>query len=222
MMLTFSKQDFIVELSEEWVCELIIENQREFSDIIKTLLSQKECDNEEIILSHNYEIQKFNNNVEIITSFIPFEINKKELLTKLYNQLKKISVNEEWYEKTVRILSNVENYIYEITEDFDEGISVTSPADISGLLKVFDIEFDVDSQSLAENLFDYAQIVRKYLAKSVFISVNLRSYLMDDECKMLYKTLTDHKICWVCLESCERPKLDFSKRVILDKDLCLI
>ncbi|MBQ7756668.1 MAG: type II-A CRISPR-associated protein Csn2 [Oscillospiraceae bacterium] len=222
MMITFSKQDFIVELSEEWVCELIIENQREFSDIIKTLLSQKECDNEEIILSHNYEIQKFNNNVEIITSFIPFEINKKELLTKLYNQLKKISVNEEWYEKTIGIISEVENFIYDITDDYDEGISVTSPSDISGFLKLFDVKFDLNTDSIAETLFEYAGIVRKFLDKKVFVSVNLRSFVSDDECEMFYKTLTDHKIIWICIESSERTKLAYSKRTILDKDLCLI
>lgn len=222
MMLTFSKQDFIAELSEEWVCELIIENQREFSNIIKTLVSQKECDNEEIILSQNYEIQKFNNNIELITSFIPFEINKKELLTKLYNKLKKVSVNEEWYEKTFGIISEVENYIYDIIDDFDDEISVTSPGDIAGFLKLFDVKFEVNSDNLADMLFEYAQIIRKYLGRNVFVTVNLRSYISDEECELFYKTVTDHKIIWVCIESSERTKLNYSQRIILDKDLCLI
>ena len=77
-------------------------------------------------------------------------------------------------------------------------------------------------ESLAEKILDYFELVEEYDKKKLFIMVNLRSYLSDEEMKMFMRDVLARKIQVLLIESSERSVLDEEKRYIVDADLCVI
>ena len=71
-------------------------------------------------------------------------------------------------------------------------------------------------------LLDYFELVREFEADKLLITVNLRSFYSDKSISAFLRSIIDHKYRVLMLESCEHVLLAEEKRVIIDKDLCLI
>ena len=63
------------------------------------------------VLSESGKTLPISKNLELLQSFIPFELNKKQLVNKLVASLEREAVGEDQYKKTVELLSEIEKYI---------------------------------------------------------------------------------------------------------------
>lgn len=64
--------------------------------------------------------------------------------------------------------------------------------------------------------------VNKFKGERVFFFVNLRSYLTDRQTELLYKDMLLRKFKVICIENNEHMHLEYSKTLIIDKDMCVI
>ena len=158
---------------------------------------------------------------ELITQFTPFEINHKNLLNKVVSEMQKIAVDELHYMKTQQIVSEWERYLIDLSTGMVGNLNF-SKALADTLIKSAGIEFEDMYESLAEKILDYFELVEEYDKKKLFIMVNLRSYLSDEEMKMFMRDVLARKIQVLLIESSERSVLDEEKRYIVDADLCVI
>ena len=149
-------------------------------------------------------------------------MNRKELISKLYAHLKKCSVNEDMFIRTNEMLSATERYISELAQ-YAEGEFVTDEiCDVTPLLKMFGLKFVDSYDTLEEKLLEFFLAMTEYAGKTVFICVNLRSCLSLRKAEKLFESVIEHGISLLCIESSDKGKTRFEKRVVIDDDLCVI
>ncbi|MBP3267439.1 MAG: type II-A CRISPR-associated protein Csn2 [Ruminococcus sp.] len=222
MMIAYPAADICCELREDTIRTFVIENQHMFYSIVSDICAQLEGNDGEVVLSEDYSPLDMRKSVELLTQFVPFTVNQKELITKLYTALKNKSVDESMYHYTQEIFCKISEYLYMLTEDEENEIDITVPDDIAGIMKAFNVRFDDSELSLAEKLLEYMISTRNFKGQRLFITVNLRSYLTDKETEKLFQSLLLKKISLMCLESAEHSRLSNEEVIIIDKDICVI
>lgn len=194
MTIAYTDVNLYCELEESVVLNLVIENQQVFSDLISDIYGQCSGDSGKLILSDNNEPLELRKRAELLTQIIPFEINQRDLVNKLYAEIKNVSINERFYQHTQKLIADIALYIYMITESSDNEIEIDVPQDISGILKALGVRFYDKGMELSEKIIEYMTAVNKFKGERVFFFVNLRSYLTDRQTELLYKDILLRKL----------------------------
>lgn len=200
---------------------IVIENQRLFYVLCNDIFIQTQGMDGKSVFSIGDKPVDAAKNVEFLNQFVPFEINRKNLLTKLVAVSEKISVSEDYYEETMSLLANIENYVIKIEEALTGDITC-SKLSIGSILKALGMEFNNDYESLGEKVIDYMQLVRAYDREKLFILVNFRDYLDDGEMENFIETVFRHEFHVIMIESKEHRLLEKEHRYLIDQDLCEI
>lgn len=203
---------------------LTIENQKLFSEVVQEIISVLNGGNSKFVLSEGMDIINISKVGELCIDIFSCEINSKKSITKLYEILREKSVDEDMHLKTNQILSSIFSYTEDLIFEFGEyELSYNLDTDITNIFKAVDVKFDLSDKTYLEKLLDYVYITSEFLSKKVFIFVNLKSFLLEEELEEFYKMMFYKKINILLLESFEREyKFDCEEYYIIDKDLCQI
>ena len=158
---------------------------------------------------------------EIIDRFVPFEINRKELLSKVASALEKQANAPENYEQTMKTLRDVEAFLDSLAFDFPCDI-LFPKLSVSSIIKCASPQLCDDSESLSERLINYMELIYEFDRQKLFITVNMRSFVSDAEAELFARTVIAHGYRVLMLESAERKRLSNENRLIIDGDLCEI
>ena len=90
------------------------------------------------------------------------------------------------------------------------------------LIKAVSPSFREEYDSLGEKLIDYFELVTEFDRKKLFITLNLRSFITDNDMQKFIDTVLSHEYNVIMIESSERRLLDKEKRYIIDSSLCEI
>ncbi len=210
-----------VNIGHEEAFNLVIENKSVFYNFITDLYHQTQGQEGNTIISIDDQIVKTSKIVELITTIIPFEINEKRLITKINAILEKEALNEDNYQETMNLLGNIERYIDNLSDVVSVNIDCTG-INAGSLVKMCGIEIVDDSECLVEKIFNYMNIVRELLGERLFVFVNLRSYVDDEELQKFIDTSIAHNIMVLLVDNYEGNKLKGLRKLIVDKDLCII
>lgn len=222
MKLVYPMLNLGIEFEENSVNSLIIENQSLFFEIISNFYNQIEGLDGKFVLFENFEEIEIRKNAELITQFVPFTLNKKDILTKLYSEIQKNSQSPEMLERTNNFLAELECYVCDVAGLCENELECTETTDITPILKMFDLKFPDSDKSLCEKLLDYFEAAEKYKRKKLFVTVNLRSYIDDETAKLFFQSVIMRKTHLLCIENFAYEKLTEEKRTIIDNDLCII
>lgn len=221
MKLTSSLFQECIMIESDKVTSLIIENQNLFLKILQELYSVT-CGNEgDIILSENHTIMKASGMIELITTFVPFDINEKRLISKINTILEREALNEIHYMETMNLLSMIEMYMGELSNNLPCIIDYKS-INITALIKMCGIEITDDSSSLIEKVFNYMMLVRELLGERLFIFVNMATFFSTEELQSFIETAVAHKFYVLLLDGNIHDRLEGTVRIIIDQDLCFI
>ncbi len=213
--------NYLFDTEIQQVQTIIIENQAFFLKLLTQINEQIEDFDGKCVLSENDSPIPFAKNAEILDRFVPFDINRKPLLTKIATALEKVAMVAEKNNKTMRILAQLENYLDEIA--FLSDCSITFPKlSVSGIIKSASPELPDDYDSLGEKILDYMELVREFDRRKLFFTVNLRSYLSDNDAELFMKSVISHGFHLIMLENKEYGCSEYEKRLIIDSDLCEI
>lgn len=146
-------------------------------------------------------------------------MNRKSLLTKLYSDLEKKAQSPETYSKTGELLGEMERYILGLSEDLPFEINCQKLA-IGSIIRALAPEIEENDKNPIERLFTYIELVRELDRDKLFIMVNMRSYFSDEEMEKFAESVSLHDFKVLLLESYEAPKLNHTKRFVVDADLC--
>ncbi len=209
----------VFDTSIRFVNSLVIENQRLFFELITDISEQIDGCERKSVMSDGDKILSFSKRAELLSTFVPFEMNRKTLVNKIISAAEKTAVNSEYYMKTMQLMTGIENYIADILSEFDCSLSYPkiSPASI---IKAAGIEIDDGGGTLCEKVIDYMSLVREFDCEKLFITVNMRSYVTDDDAELFMKTVLDHEYNILMIENRDYRRLTYEKRVTVDADLC--
>lgn len=221
MIFTYPDIDHIFDTGSDQINSLIIENQVLFSTLLRDLYHQSQGLDGRSVLSDKHKILPLDKNCEILDRFIPFEINQKGILNKLYALIECLSEDDIFYHDTVQIKGEIEAYLNRLSLHYPYEIDFQS-VNIVSLLKASNVRFSEEYSCLSEKILDYFTIVRDLDKNKLFITVNLRNYLSDKEMEPFCSELLSRKYDVIMIESIERKRLSSEKRYIVDESLCEI
>lgn len=221
MKIILPEIDHVFEVKEEYVNEIIIENQRLMRTVIMDLYDQINGLEGRAILSDNDKPIRIAKNIEVLDRFVPFSLNRKPLINKIASELEKKTVNPEVYPDTLEILSRIEKYLFDISMGMT-GDLLFETVNIASLIKASGVSLCEEYDSLGEKLIDYFELVSEYDNCKLFVLLNIRSYLDDEEMEAFVDTVCRQGYMVILIEPVEHTVIKGIKRYIIDKDLCEI
>lgn len=219
MMLAHPQIDTVFNFSDDGVNTLVIEAPTFFRQFLQDISLQVSGLEGTAVLSQDNMPIAFSRYAEVLDNFLSFEISKKSLISKLQSRLEAESMNAQNYVRTMHLLGELEQYIQELFFDLP-GTVVCDKLSISGVLRSAGIEILDDYGDSLERVLDYMELTRELERDKLFVLVNLRSFYRDEEIAAFFKSVLDHSLCVLLVDSVSKARLPLEKRVTVDADLC--
>lgn len=208
-----------VSVEKNYVSSLIIENPDFFRCFLMDLHNQVNGENGEIILSDDLTILNIKKSVEIIDSFLSFSLNTKALLSKMISYMEKSALSENFYVKTEQLLTDIEKFIDELSDDLSCNISCDKLS-VSSVLKMAGLMIYEDYENYLEGVLDYMELSREFDSDKIYVFVNMRSYFNDKDLEAFFETVISHEFKVLLIDNHAEKVLENEKRMVIDEDLC--
>lgn len=217
------KPDFLppFEISDEKTNVIAIENPSAFYSFAEELNGQIDGDDGMIVLSSNGEILKISSKMEVIKDYIPFEINNKRLVNKLYAYFERKAMNGEYYDEIEKLNCGILQLMKKLTETEMVETEFGSIS-INVLFKAVDFKLSEEQNSLEESVLNYMLNVRELEGDRIFVIINMLSYVNEERREALFRTVVDHRITALFLEPRSVKPGGIVNQIIIDEDLCVI
>lgn len=211
-----------VELKENVISVIVLENIARRLSLIEELYMQwigKEghwmlVDNEK-----NYELSKC---MELILEPFSLQLNNKKLKTKLYQDLKVIA-DDCFNIQGLELHAHICRYLENILEKMPYPVKYTDEWSAAELFKLYSVELEESEDDVCEKLFHYLKLMNQVCGTKIFITVNLKEYLTENQIRELYKMVRYCKLQLVLIEFRMHEKKNEGEEVyVLDKDDCII
>lgn len=215
-----------LEQELEWtgtkhLCELVIENPKFLREIIKDLTISEE--EKEVVISTNGNALNFDKDIDVVFNPLKLDFNSKRAMTTLLKLLLKTSISEDFYLATNKLKTKIVKYFSEIIDagDFEFEVSADDFT-MDSVAKAISIHIVGDEDEFVELLTDYVSMMAELANIKLFVFVNLRCFMSDEDVERFHHNLDNHQIDILLLESASREKLRDVPRLLVDKDLCEI
>lgn len=220
MKLVHPGYDLCLEFQENKVNVLVVENQKILAEIIQEL--RRQCDSVEgaFVLSDSDKILSFGKSVELITDTFSLDCNEKKLLTKLYQELEELAI-ENLVSESMELNSAIACYMEKICDQVPYYLDYQSEFLPSKIMKMVDLKFETTAVTLLEHIVEYLGIVSK-IHKGITVFVNLKLFLTQEEIHELYQYAFYNKILLVLIEGFAGTKAPEEQWTIIDVDKCII
>lgn len=210
-------------LSNEAVCaEWIIENANDFSSYIQEMMKQCRGEEGRFVLSQGEKELDFVKGVEVIFDLFSADCNDRRILNKMYAQLEQLAYGEQFFVQTQELAQRLQSYVMNLEQETEYILNVEQSMDFAAIMKALGVKFETLEVTFFERLIRYMKLMASVLKKRLFVLVNARSFLSNEQLEMLMEELKyqDWKILF--LESCARDCIPGVPRCIMDKDHCII
>lgn len=219
MKLVYDRMGHILNFDKEHVIELVVENKRLFFDMVNDMTRQIDGEKGGFVLSIGDKLVEISRYADLSLQFAPFQVNRKSLLTKLCSALEQEAMSAENFMDIGRLLAEVEQQIIRLADDLPFDVSCKKLS-IGSIIKAIAPEIDHSRDSALDKIFAYMQLVREIDHDRLFVLVNMRTYFSDDDMDLFAKTTSLHDFKVLLLESTAFAPVKYSKRYIIDDDLC--
>lgn len=188
-----------IELKENIISVVVIEKVESRLRIIDELYSQINGSEGNWILVENEKQFDLSKSVDMILEPFSVELNSKKIKNRLYQDIKEVA-QEYYFSQGMELHSNICTYIENVLEKIPYPIKYEDEWNLLEILKVYDVELEEESESKCEKLFNYIKLVNNVCGNSVFILVNIKQYLIEQQVLELYKLVMYSKIQLVLIE----------------------
>ena len=186
------------------------------------MLRQADGHDGKFILSKDDKILDFSKNVALIYNLFELDSNRKKLINRLYEKLKKRIFESDLHMRYQSILADMERFVNDLEGLSEYMLQYSLDIDVTHFLKFMDVRIAEEEQTFLERLSDHLKLLVDLLGVELIILVNLRSCLDEAEAVQLYEMINYYKIPVLLLESAEREMIKYEHRYIIDSDLCII
>ena len=200
---------------------LVVESPDLFRSLVEDFYNQSQGGDGRIVVSEKGKICQIQKKVELITQWIPFDVNTKMVLNGINSALEKEALSARHYEAGMKLLAEVESYIDSLSFDLPCEI-VYNKLNLGSLIKMSGLEIQTEGFSLPHKLYHYMEIVRELAGDKLFVLVNLRSYISETDMNQLAETVLAHGFHVLLIEPFVRGSFKLENKIIIDADLCEI
>lgn len=211
-----------IKIQLDKITEWIIESPELFSKYLYELTMQLEGAEGEFVLSTNEKELAISKTVTIIFDPITININDKKILSKIYNELQKIAINEEMYIHTKEITNVLQQYFLELEHNYDFTLNIENEMDLQGLFKLLGIHIESETLSYFERFLQFIKVQNIVLSKKLIILVNCRCFFTENQLEELFLFAKHNEIPILLIEATQRDFTNKTIKYIIDSDKCFI
>lgn len=221
MKITFDGIEEVFDCNADFRYTLVIENPRLMYAVVSDIEQQLCGAGGKTVLSEDNVPLSLSRNLEMLTQFIPFDINRKGLINRIVAEMIVTARQEEYYMQIQELVAQWEKICMSITLSMPGDFNFTKISP-EALLKGAGVEIENNYDRLTEKLLDYFELVENYDAKKLFVLVNLRSYVENQEMELFLEEIIQRDYAVLFIEGAERQPIKYEKKYIVDADLCSI
>lgn len=207
-----------MELTDTGTNILVLESPKIYRETIQNLLLSLEEENEDWIFSDNENIVKKNKSLDIIHSLFSLNFDSRKIQKAVIDELYGIAVNEDNYEKTSNLMSNLETYLYELEWQTQYNLRIALD-DFHNILKAGVLEI-ASSDNLVERLDEYIKISARLLKTKVLILVGFQGFFREEEWKQIEKAARNEELILLCIE--KELVFESENKIVIDNDVCRV
>lgn len=210
-----------VDIKENIVSIIVLEDVKLRLPLINELFSQTSGNEGNWLLFENDKSFDLGKKVELILEPLTLTLNNKKVKTKLYQDIKTIA-QDYCFSQGLEVHSQICNYLENMLDKLPYPVKYDEDWDVSEILKAYNVELVEEYDNIFEKLYNYIKLVNTVCGTDIFIMVNIKQYLTDEQITELYKMAAYGKIQLVLIEFSINNKRDCEELYILDNDDCVI
>lgn len=207
-----------MELSIEKINCLVIESPGLYREVVQNLLTSIDEDNEEWIFSNNEKILKKATLLDVIDSIFCIDFDSRKIQGAIIEQAYRIAIDERHFEKTRRLVSDIEAYMYELDWELEYETKVNE-IDMKNIIRLGIGGID-KKENLVERLDDYIKISSRVLHNKVLVLFGMSGWFDIDELKQIQKTAMYEEMYLLCIEN--RDVFVGENKIVIDFGGCRV
>lgn len=212
-----------ISFNENVINVLVIEKPEDFYKMVNDLRLQSEGGEGEWIFSQKGEIRSLQKESDIVLEPLSIELNQKKMVVRLHEIMNEELLLSELQLEWSDINAKIQCLVSDISKEVNFDVIYKDKVNFMEILKILNFKFEQNSIGLLEKIMEYILLSRELLKYSLFVFLNLKSYLSEKEIKELYKFVLYEKIDLLLIENHEGDdKIEEEHKIILDKDRCII
>ncbi len=219
MKFIFPEINGAIKIKPGVVNSLAIENPRLLYAFVSDLKKQTEKQSGETVFSVKDEPQEIHRYVDVVTDAYSMDLNARNIITKVVDELSKKAVNEVHYEKTMQLIASFETYIGDLVWD-EECEIMCSEITPKQLIKAADVMIVDGEISLSERVIKYVEVIRQFIGERLFVFVNFRGFIEQKDFEIMVNTMLEHGFNMLFIDNREYDRITGENRKIIDIDLC--
>ncbi len=207
-------------LEDNKILNIEIYNKKFFYRFIKDLNLIENGNNIEEITAFNKQNEEITltNKIEILSDFLEFDLYNKKYSSDFQKYIVKNS-EEKNIDKIVKEYSKVYDSITNIVNLVDIPITIKNDFDFDSIIKSFKFEVNF-SDDLLNNLINLLEVKTNLSKEKIYIFINLKSYLNNEDLLEFYKYIYLKNIYSIFIDTSKYADLnDYINKVIIDRDL---
>ncbi len=221
MKLVYPDIHQVIRFQNGKISSLVIENptlmMRFLSDIQNQILGEAG----RVVLSLDDTPVSIERWVDLLVDFPGFDGDRKSLMTKFLHVMERTAQEAQYLQDTQKLMASIEKYMDLLAYDQDVYLRYDKMS-FSNLLKAVGIHIVIDYNNLAELLLSYMKLVIRFEGEKVFLLVNLRSFVSDEDMVLFTDTVVQHGMKVLLVDNHADTLLPLENRVLVDRDLCEI
>ena len=177
---------------------LVVENPTVLSNYILELKDQIGGFKGNFIFSDKKDDEELEENVCLIVDPFSLNLNSKEFISKLNENLKKELLQPEYAYQIEELNQKISKILGEISLSQSMLINYDCEFSPTSLLKISNVFVESTDSSLLNHICNYLELSSLYLGKKLYIFVNLKQFLSEKEVSLFYDYLDYNKIDDFC------------------------
>lgn len=148
---------------------LVVENHKLFRTMIEELRHQILNEAGKFILSDDNKDIDLHKKCKLITDPFEMEFNKSNVLKNVYNELKNMSEDEYFYEKTLKMQSEINRYISELISQYEIELEFDNKFDVLKFMKAIDLKVVGEHENFLDKIVIYMRSMNALLGIEFFL-----------------------------------------------------
>ena len=133
--------------------------------------------------------------------------------------MEKCGQDAVFYERTQKLMAEIETYINELCLNFDAEIECHDIT-FQQILKAVQLTVSEEYSRFVDRIYAYMELIREFEGEKLFIFVNLSSYIKGEQLQEFVNTATGHSFRVLLIDSHDFERLEKENRLVIDCDLC--
>lgn len=199
---------------------IVVENHKLFRIMIEELRYQILNGDGKYILSNDNDDIDLHKKSKLITDPFELEINKSSFLKNVYHDLKDISEDEFFYERTLELQNVINQFLSELINEYELELEYENKLDISKFMKAIDLKIIGEHESFLDRIVIYIKSINMLLGIKYFFFINLSTYLEKEEIEEFRKECEYNEHIVVLIEN--KYYNNGNEVALIDNDLCRV